>query len=110
MVATLASEPGASRAIQTTIHSVSSNVVFMQSCHLIPMWHEWNMNADDAIMTWFALYVNLSDVMSGMHDTYDLCKTSTSKYLSGLACMQANPNLAKITASHCWVLNTQNAN
>ena len=39
-----------------------------------------------------------------------LCKTSTSKYLSGLARMQQDLNLAKITASHFWVLNTQNAN
>ena len=31
----------------------------MTTCHLIPMWHEWNANADDVMMTWFALYVNL---------------------------------------------------
>ena len=23
------------------------------------MWHEWNVNAADIMMTWFALYVNL---------------------------------------------------
>ena len=56
------------------------------------------------------------DVMSGMHDTCvhactcALCRTNTSKHLSGLEYIQANPNLAKITASHFQVLNTQNAN
>ena len=80
------------------------------------MWHEWNANATDAMMTWFALYMNL--VMSclacmmhmHMHGAHALCKTSVSKCLSGLVCMQADPNLAKITTSHFWVLNTQNAN
>ena len=42
----------------------------MTSCHLIPTWHEWNVNADDVMMMWFALYVNPSDVMSGMHDMH----------------------------------------
>ena len=32
------------------------------------MLHEWNANADDVMMTWFVLYVNLSDATSGMHD------------------------------------------
>ena len=45
-----------------------------------------------------------------MYGTCPLCKNSVSKYLSGLACMQANLNLGKITASHFQVLNTQNAN
>ena len=27
--------------------------------HLIPMWHEWNANANDVMMTWFVLYANL---------------------------------------------------
>ena len=31
----------------------------MMSCHLIPTWHKWNVNADDITMTCFALYVNL---------------------------------------------------
>ena len=31
----------------------------MTSCHLIPTWHEWNTNADDVMMTWFALFVNV---------------------------------------------------
>ena len=31
----------------------------MTFCHLIPAWHEWNANADDIMMMWFTLYVNL---------------------------------------------------
>ena len=42
----------------------------MISFHLIPMWHKWNANADDIMITWFALYVNPSDVMSDMCDMY----------------------------------------
>ena len=30
----------------------------MMSSHLIPTWHEWNVNADDVMMAWFALCVN----------------------------------------------------
>ena len=45
-----------------------------------------------------------------MHDTCALIKYGISKYLSGLACMQAYSNLEKMTASHFQVLNTQNAN
>ena len=44
------------------------------------------------------------------HGTCALTNMSASKYLSGLACMQADMNLVKITASHFQVLNTQNAN
>ena len=80
------------------------------------MWHDWNANADDVIMTWFGLYANL--VISHLacvthmhvHDTHAPHKTRASKYSSGLACMQANTNLVKITTSLFWVLNTQNAN
>ena len=42
----------------------------MMSCHLIPIWHEWNTIADDIMMTWFTLYVNPSDITSGMCNTY----------------------------------------
>ena len=45
-----------------------------------------------------------------VHGAHALCKNSVSKLLSGLACMQADTNLAKITTSYFWVLNTQNAN
>ena len=44
------------------------------------------------------------------HGAHAQCKTSMSKYLSGLVCMQADPNLVKITTSHSQVLNIQNAN
>ena len=86
----------------------------MMSCHLIP---KWNLNADDLMMTWFTLYMQtlvtsyMACVMHvHVHGTHALCKTSTSKYLSGMECVQANLNLAKITVSHIWVLNTQNTN
>ena len=80
------------------------------------MWHEWNMNTDDVMMTWFTSYMN--PVMSclacpmcmSVHGTCALCRNSASKYLSSLACMQTGPNLVKITALHFQVLNTQNAN
>ena len=45
-----------------------------------------------------------------MHGTHALDKNGVSKYLIGMACMQADLNLGKLTASHLWVLNTQNAN
>ena len=88
----------------------------MMSYHLIHSWHEWNVNTDDIMMMWFTLYANL--VMSClacamhvcMHGAHALCRTSTSKYLGGLACTQADPNLVKITSSHFQVLNTQNVN
>ena len=31
----------------------------MMSCLLIPVWHEWNTNANDIMMTCFALYMNI---------------------------------------------------
>ena len=42
-------------------------MVFMQHehHHIIPTWHEWNMNANDIMMVWFALYVNTIDVTLG---------------------------------------------
>ena len=88
----------------------------MTSCHLIHMWHEWNVKANDIMMTWFTFYANL--VMSClacmmcacMHGACPLHKYGASKYPSGLVCMQADSNLEKITTSHSWVLNTQNAN
>ena len=42
----------------------------MTSWHLIPTWHEWNVNANDIMMTWFTLYVNPSDIISGMCDAH----------------------------------------
>ena len=42
----------------------------MTSCHIIPMWYKWNVgvNANDIMMTWFALYMNPSDITLGMCD------------------------------------------
>ena len=31
----------------------------MMSCHLIPTWHEWNANAGDVMVTWFASYARM---------------------------------------------------
>ena len=80
------------------------------------MWHESNVNADDIMMIWFTLFASL--VMSClacamctcMHGAFAPNKYGASKYLSSLACMQADLNLEKITASHSQVISTQNAN
>ena len=68
----------------------------MMSCHLIPIWYEWNVNTGDVMITWFTLFANL--VMSHLactshahvHGTHVLNKYGASKYPSGLACMQAD--------------------
>ena len=75
----------------------------MMSCHLILTWHEWNANANDVIMMWFTLFVNL--VMSylactshaHMHGTCAQIKYGIPKYPSDLACMQAKSKLGKLT-------------
>ena len=80
------------------------------------MWHEWNVNAGDVMVMCFTSFVNL--VMShwacgscmNMHHTCAIFKNGMPKYLCSLAVMQADLNLEKTTASHFWVLNTQNAN
>ena len=88
----------------------------MTSCHLIPTWHEWNANTNDIMMTWFTLFANLRTShlacvsYACMHGTCTLYKFGVSKYPSGLACMQADSNLGKLTASHFQVQNTHNAN
>ena len=45
-----------------------------------------------------------------VHGTCAPDKYDTSMYLSGMACMPADSNLKKLTASHSWVLNTENTN
>ena len=88
----------------------------MTSCHLIPPWHEWNMNAGDIMVTWFTSYVNF--VMScwacascvHMHGTHVLSNNGAPKYPSSLVGTQADSNLGKISASHFQVLNTHNTN
>ena len=88
----------------------------MMSCHLIPTWDEWNVNADDIMMMWFTLLANLvrsclaCALCMCMHGTHALNKNGVSKYPSGQACMQADSNLEKITTSHFQLLNAQNAN
>ena len=42
-----------------------------------------------------------------MHGAHALNEYGVPKYPSGLACMQADSNLGKITASLFWVLNAQ---
>ena len=71
----------------------------MMSCNLIPTWHKWNVNANDVMMTWLASYVSLVTSCLAcathvhVHDTCALNKYGASKYLSGLACIQAESNL-----------------
>ena len=80
------------------------------------MWHEWDMNTSDVMVSWFAIFANL--VMTHLacllcahvHGACALNKNGRHKYPSGLAFTQADLNLGKLTASHFWVLNTQNAN
>ena len=80
------------------------------------MWHEWNVNANDTMMTLFNLFTNLVTSCLAcalhmcMHGACALIKDGAPKYLSGLACMQADSNSGKLTVSHFLVLNTQNAN
>ena len=80
------------------------------------MWHEWNMNADDVMMTWFTSFTNLVTshlacvLHVHMHGACVLITYDMPKYPSGLACLQSDSNLGKLTASHFRVLNTQNAN
>ena len=84
----------------------------MMSCHLIPIWHGWNVNAGEIMVMWFASYVNL--VMSQwayvsctcMHGTCAIIKMDMPKYSHGLTGMPANLNLRKLTASHFSVLST----
>ena len=75
----------------------------MMSYHVSPMWHEWNVNCDDIMMTWFAYNAIFSDIMSRTHSIVILAQLSNQVG----QCAQADPHLAKITASHFQVLNTQ---
>ena len=38
------------------------------SYQISPTWHEWNVYSDDVMQTWFALYVNPSDIMLNLDD------------------------------------------
>ena len=79
------------------------------------MLQKWNINAD-GIMMWFALLVNLvtsclpCTLCAWVHGAHAQCKNSSSKYPSGLVCMQDVSNLGKLTTSYFQELNTRNAN
>ena len=45
-----------------------------------------------------------------VHGACAIINMGMPKYLNGLMCMPADSNLGKLTASHFWVLITQNAN
>ena len=70
------------------------------------MWHEWNANTGDAMVTWFTHDANL--VMSRYacasrarkHGAHALIKMGMSKYLNGLMGRPVDWNLGKITTSH----------
>ena len=88
----------------------------MTSCHLIPTWHEWNANAGDVMVMWFAHDVSL--VMScwacasraHMHGAHAIIKMGASKYSNGLMGTPADLNLGKLTTSHFKAPITQNSN
>ena len=78
----------------------------MMSCHLIPTWHEWNVNAGDVMVTWFTSYANLvmpcwaCALHVCMHGACAISIMGGPKYSNGLMDMQAHLNLRKLTASH----------
>ena len=84
--------------------------------HLSTTWHEWNVNAGDIMVTWFAHDANL--VMSHWacasrareHGACATIKMDMSKYPNGLTGTPADSNIGKITATHFKALITQNAN
>ena len=88
----------------------------MTSCHLIPTWHEWNVDAGDVMMTWFTHDANLVTSRwacasrAHVHGAHAIIKMGVSKYSNGLTGMPADSNLGKITATHFKVLITQNVN
>ena len=78
----------------------------MMSCHLIPTWHEWNANTGDVMVTWFTSYAKLVTshwpcvLCMHLHGTNALNKIGMPKYVSGLAFMQADWKLGKLTTTH----------
>ena len=88
----------------------------MMSCNLISTWHEWNANAVDVMVTWFASYANLVTshwacaLCTCEHGACAIIIMGTSKYSNGLTGMPADSDLGKLTASHFKALITQNAN
>ena len=55
---------------QTMMMWCSGNAKTDDIMPLIPTLHEWHVNAAAMMMTWLTLYVNPSDIMSGMCDAY----------------------------------------
>ena len=80
------------------------------------MWHEWNANAGDIMVTWFAHDASLVTsrwacaLHARQHGAHAIIKMGASKYLNSLTGTPADSNLGKITPSHFKVLITQNAN
>ena len=85
--------------MQTMMTWCSYMRTLMTSSHLISMWHEWNTNAGDVMLMWFAAYVNL--VTSGwactshvlVHGAHAIIKMGAPKYSNSLMGMPANLNL-----------------
>ena len=78
--------------------------------------HEWNANAGDVTVTWFAHDANLVTSRwacasrAREHGARAINKMGASKYSNSLVGTPADWNLGKITAAHFKVLITQNAN
>ena len=78
----------------------------LMSCHLISVWHKWNVNAGDIMVTWFASYVNLVTSRwactshAHVHGACAIIKMGAPKYLNGLMGTPADSNLRKLTASN----------
>ena len=87
----------------------------MTSCHLISMWHEWNANTGDIMVTWFASYASLvtscwaCTLCACKYGACAIIKMGTLKYLDGLTGMPADSKLMKFPASHYKALINQNA-
>ena len=70
------------------------------------MWHEWNVNAGDVMVTWCASYVNLMTscfacaLHTREHGTCEIINMGTFNYLNSLTGMPAESNLMKLTVSH----------
>ena len=82
----------------------------MMSCDLIPLWHKWNANAGDAMVTWFTSDANLVTSQwacashACMQGTCAIIKMGVPQYLNGLTGTPANSNLRKLTTSYFQVL------
>ena len=71
----------------------------MMSCHIIPMSHEWNANANNIMMTWFTLYANPSDVTLSMHD---MCTMPYVKLVHLSNQVSWHASLPKLSENNCF--------